>query len=141
LGLLLFRKQKYSQRIFWTLPIAFILFSVANISNSAIDYYGFYQEYNYFTAKQDIKKGKIQILETGLVLPEPSIDWEKEKAAQKITEQHFGYKSINLGCNEANGIAIYNNVMENHLEKMNGKDWRIKEQKLRDSILKSINPK
>lgn len=137
LGLFFFRKQPFKQRLLWTLPIAFILFSLADITKVTIGYYGLNEEYNYFTAKQDIKSGKIQILETGLLLPDPGVDWEKQQAAQKMAEQHFGYKSVYLGCTVTYGIGMYNEVMENYLDKINGKDWRIKEQQMRDSIIKS----
>jgi carbon starvation protein CstA len=65
LGLFLFRKQNYKRRILLTIPIAFILFSCADIIMTAINYYGLNEEYNYFSANRDIKNGKIQILETG----------------------------------------------------------------------------
>lgn len=140
-GLLFFRKQPYRQMLVWTLPIAFIVFSLADITKVAIGYYGLDEEYNYFTAKQDIKSGKIQILETGLLLPDPGVDWEKQQAAKKIAEQNFGYKSVYLGCTVTNGIGMYNEVMEDYLDKVNGKDWRAKERQMRDSILKSVTPK
>ena len=54
-----------------------------------------------------------------------------------MAEQHFGYKSVYLGCTVTYGIGMYNEVMENYLDKINGKDWRIKEQQMRDSIIKS----
>ena len=133
LGLFLFRKRKYKERLWLTLPIAFILFSFADISKTAISYYGLDEEYNYFTAKRDIKNGKVQILETGLLLP--TSDWDKRQAAQKITENYFGYKSIYLGCVVTNGISTYNFIMEDYLDKRNGKEWRLRERQMRDSII------
>ena len=136
LGLFFFRRKTYKQRLLWTLPIAFILFSLADITKTTIGYYGLNEEYNYFAAKRDIKRGKIQILEMGLILPDPNIGWEKQQRVQSIVEQHFGYKSVYLGCVVTNGSVIYNNVMEAYLDKVNGKDWRVKEGQMRDSILK-----
>ena len=98
LGLFLFQKQNYKYRISLTIPIAFILFSCADISKTATSYYGLNEEYNYFTARRDIKNGKVQILETGLILPEPDVNWDKKNEAEKIVENQFGYKSVNLGC-------------------------------------------
>jgi len=136
-GLFFFRKEQYRQRLFWTLPIAFILFSLAGITKFSMGYYGLDEEYNYFTAKQDIESGKIPIFETGLFMPHPNTDWDKQRAAQTIVEHHFGYKSVYLGCMLTNGIAMYNDVMENYLDKVTGKGWRAKEQKMRDSIINS----
>ena len=50
LGLFLFRKQNYKRRIVLTIPIAFILFSCADIIMTATNYYGLNEEYNYFSA-------------------------------------------------------------------------------------------
>ncbi|MBO9683422.1 MAG: hypothetical protein J7502_12270 [Flavisolibacter sp.] len=136
LALLFFRKRTYKQRLLWTLPIAFILFSLTDITKATIGYYGLEEDYNYFTAKRDIKRGKIQILEMGLIIPNPNIDWEKQQAIQRIIEQHFGYKSVYLGCIATNGSIIYNNVMEDYLDNVNGKNWRIKQGQMIDSILK-----
>lgn len=134
-GLFLFYKKNYKNRILLTIPIAFILFAFVDISKTAITHFGLNEEYNYFTAKQDIRKGKIQLLETGLILPEPNVDWNKKQDAEKKIEKQFGYKSIYLGCTVTNGIDIYNSVMEDYLEKVNGKNWRTKERQTLDSII------
>jgi amino acid transporter len=137
LGLFFFRKKNYKNRILLTISICFILFAFVDISKTAISYYGLNEEYNYFTAKQDIRNGKIQFLETGLTLPDPNtnVDWNKKQDAEKKVEKQFGYKSINLGCTWTNGIGIYNSVMENYLEKVNGKNWRKEERKMLDSLM------
>ena len=140
LGLFLFRKQNLKKRISVTVPIAFILFSCADIIHSASSYYGLGEEYNYFSATKDIESGKVQILETGLEMPEPNINWEKKQEAEKKLEKLFGYKSVNLGCIATNGIAIYNSVVEDYLEKTNGKNWRTKERHMLDSLMKSTSP-
>ena len=136
-GLFFFRKNNYRNRILLTVPICFILFAFVDISKTAISYYGLNEEYNYFTAKQDIRNGKIQLLETGLTLPNPNtnVDWNKKQDAEKKVEKQFGYKSINLGCTWTNGIGIYNSVMENYLAKVNGKNWRKEERKMLDSLM------
>ena len=141
LGSFLFCKRKYKERLWLTLPIAFILFSFADISKTAISYYGLNEEYNYFTAKRDIKNGKVQILETGLLLPTPNIDWDKQQEAKKITANYFGYNSIYLGCTVTNGISIYNSVMEDYLDKRNGENWKIRQRQMLDSIINSNTPK
>ena len=140
LGLFFFRKRTYKSRILLTIPVAFILFSCADILKTATSYYGLDEEYNYFTARRDIKNGKVQILETGLILPEPNVNWEKKQDAEKIAENQFGYKSVYLGCTVTHGIDIYNSVMEDYLEKVNGKNWRTKERRTIDSIMNSTKP-
>ena len=140
LGLFLFHKQNYKKRIMLTIPIAFILFSCADITMTATNYYGLNEEYNYFSANRDIKNGKIQILETGLILPEPNVDWGKKQEAEKKLEKQFGYKSVYLGCVVTHGIGIYNSVMEDYLEKVNGENWRKKQQRMIDSLMNSKNP-
>ena len=141
LGLFLFHKQNYKKRIMLTIPIAFILFLCADIIMTAANHYGLNEEHNYFSAKRDIKNGKIQLLETGLILPEPNIDWDKKQDVEKRLEKQFGYKSIYLGCIVTHGIGIYNSVMEAYLEKVNGKNWRSKQQRMSDSLMNSNNPK
>ena len=141
LGLFLFRKQNYKRRIVLTIPIAFILFSCADIIMTATNHYGLNEEYNYFSAKRDIKNGKIQLLETGLFLPEPNIDWDKKQDVEKRLEKQFGYKSIYLGCSVTHGIGIYNSIMEDYLEKVYSKNWRSKQQRMSDSLMNSNNPK
>ena len=140
-GLFLFRRKKYKQRILLTLPIAFILFALADITNLAISYYGLNEDYNYFTANRDIKNGKVQILETGLILPIPNVDWDKQQEAEKMTANHFGYKYVYLGCTVTHGIGIYKNVIEDYLDKRNGKNWRVKSKQMFDSLMTSNNLK
>ena len=138
LGLFFFHKKNYKNRVLLTIPICFILFAFVDISKTAINYYGLDEEYNYFTAKQDIRNGKIQLLETGFILPDPNanVDWNKKQDAERKIEKQFGYKSINLGCTVTNGIYIYNSVMEDYLKKVNGKNWRTKERQMYDSLMK-----
>ena len=137
LGFLLFRKKQYKQRILVTIPIAFILFSLADISKVAISFYGLDDEYNYFSARRDIKNGKVQILETGLILPTPNVDWDKQQAAEEIAANHFGYKTVYLGCTVTHGIDVYNSVMEDYLNEVNGDDWRVKQRLMFDSLMSS----
>ena len=134
-GFFLFSREKYKRRILLTIPIAFILFSCADIIATAISYYGLNEEYNYFSANRDIKNGKIQILETGLILTVPNVDWNKKQEAEKKIEKKFGYKTVYLGCTFTHGIGIYNSVIEEYLEKVNDKKWRAQKQFLLDSLM------
>lgn len=140
LGFFLFRKQNYKRRIWLTIPIAFILFSCAGIITTATSYYGLNEEYNYFSANRDIKNGKIQILQAGLILPEPNADWDKKQEAERKLEKQFGYKSVYLGCVVTHGIGIYNSVMADYLKKVNGKDWQVKKRHMLDSLMNAENP-
>lgn len=141
LGLFLFRKQNYSRRIVLTIPIAFILFACTDIIMNATNYYGLNEEFNYFSANRDIKNGKIQILETGLILPEPNVDWNKKQQAEKKLEKQFGFKSVYLGCTVTHSIGIYSSVMEEYLENVNGKNWRTKQRYILDSLMNFKKPK
>jgi hypothetical protein len=58
----MFRRKKYKERVLLTTPIAVILFSLFIFSNIVIYEYGLFDEYNYFSAKRDIKHGKIQLV-------------------------------------------------------------------------------
>jgi hypothetical protein len=135
LGLFIFSKLNYKNRISLTIPLVVLLFAFAGISKTTVNYYGLDGDYNYFTAKRDIKNNKIQILKTGLTLPEPNVDWNKKQDAENKIAARFGYKFMSLGCTVTNGIDIYNDVMEDYLEKVNGKNWRTKEQQTLDSIM------
>lgn len=135
LGLFRFSKLNYKNRISLTIPLAFILFAFAGISKTAINYYGLDGDYNYFTAKRDITHSKIQILKTGLALPEPNVDWNKKQEAENKIAARFGYKFMSLGSTVTNGIYIYNAVMEDYLEKVIVKNWRTKERQSLDSIM------
>lgn len=77
-GLVLFKRQKYIQRIIITIPIAFILFALPYLWQKTKDFYGLEENYNYFTAVEDIKNGKVQIIVVGLILPDPTINWERK---------------------------------------------------------------
>jgi hypothetical protein len=132
LGLFLFRKQNFKKRVLLTIPIALILFSCADLLIITTNHYGLNQEYNYFTAKRDIKNGKVQILSGGLALSVPT---DREKEIEKELEKQYGYKSVYLGCIVTHGMGIYNTVMDHYLEKRNGKNWQLKERLLHDSLL------
>lgn len=68
LGLFPFRKVNYRQRISHTIPVAFILINLYPLYNMADFHYGWSEDYNYFTAKSDLKKGKVQLLTAGVYL-------------------------------------------------------------------------
>lgn len=82
-------------------------------------YYGLFTPYNYFTAKRDISNGIIQIVVYGELRP-------NEKAEAEIAKK-YGFAYDGTGCiltpSLISGIQKYNEVVYNHLDKINGKDW------------------
>ena len=51
----------------------------------SLHYYGLNEEYNYFAENRDIKNGKVP--ETGLIVPEPTVDWSKMQEVEKKIEK------------------------------------------------------
>lgn len=134
LGIFLFRKKKFQERILITIPIAMIAFSLFMLAVVLNHNYGLTDKYNYFTAKRDLRNGKVQLVVKGLIMPES----EEEQQIRK----RFGYDIVWDGCTITNdGYEKYNDVMEKYLEKINGKGWQIKQQHLLDSVrhLKNFN--
>ena len=96
--------------------------------------FGLSTQYNFFVAKQDLKKGKIQLVSYGL----PIID------VNPICRQ-YGFKTIEAGCAvwpiEINGIKEYNSVVKDYLKTINGADWETKYRKDCDSLISVYFPK
>jgi hypothetical protein len=94
-------------------------------------FFGFFTPYNSLTARQDIKKGKIQIIAVGL----PYMPQIEQKVADK-----YGFNFNYVGCNATtellNGTEYYNNIVENHLENKYGKNFWKKFQSQVDSLIK-----
>jgi hypothetical protein len=94
--------------------------------------YGLFSPYNYFTANRDIRNGKIRFVTYGL----PMFS-SKDEAIDSLAAK-YGFGSTGIGCTvteqEINAIATYNNVIENYLQKRNGKDWRAHYQRQVDSL-------
>lgn len=135
LGLFFFRKQPYVQRLLYTVPISVILFSILLIGNAFTFEYGLFESYNYFTAKRDIKHGKIQILTAGHSI-EPMT--EDEQRAEDLLRNALGYTIIDIGI-WSPGAEKYNHVMEAYLEERNGKDWRNRLNKRNDSAPQELH--
>ena len=132
LGLFVFYKRKYLDRIKLTIPIAFIIFSLYELSNIGDYYYGLSEYYNYFSAKEDLKNGKVQILIAGQFF---SRDSEKTLKAKDSIRRQFGFSFLNVGI-YSKGLERYNAVMEEYLIKRNGRDWEKRIQIKMDSVEK-----
>lgn len=121
IGLFVFRKQSYEQRLSWTIPVAFILFSLAAFGNALIHEYGLFEEYNHLSAKRNIRNGKVQLLSAGFIMDFPT---EKEQKAEEAITREFGYKLVWIGCTWTPGMAKYNEAVDEYLTKRNGEGWR-----------------
>jgi hypothetical protein len=95
--------------------------------------FGFFTPFNFWTAHQDIKKGKIQIVEIG----EIPLNFEQK---QKLANS-YGFNFYELGCNVSmelvNGTRYYNKAIVCHLENKLGTRWWTKFQNKLDSIDKA----
>ena len=90
-------------------------------------YYGLGSDYNYFTAKRDIKNGNVFLICYGPPHPQDSVVMSK-----------YGFEEINLGCIvtdvELNAIEKYNHVVEDYLYQRNGPNWNVQYSKEMDSL-------
>lgn len=94
--------------------------------------FGLFTPFNFWTAEQDIKNGKIQIVEIGEI---PLNFEQKQKMANS-----YGFDFYLFGCNVTsdiiNGTEYYNKTMINHLESKFGIGWWSKFQTQLDNIYK-----
>ncbi|PUB25901.1 hypothetical protein C8J95_11268 [Elizabethkingia sp. YR214] len=92
--------------------------------------FGIFTPHNHFTAKQEIKQGKIRIIEIGELPP----NFDQKQALAKA----YGFEFEPAGCEVAlekiNGIKHYNKLMIKALEKEHGAGWWEKFQSRLDSI-------
>ncbi|MDP3244616.1 MAG: hypothetical protein Q8M83_03065 [bacterium] len=97
--------------------------------------FGLFTPYNFWTARQDIKNGKIQIADIGEM---PLKFDQKQKLANS-----YGFDFHLLGCEVTSdiikGAKYYNNAMINHLESKYGAGWWTKFQAQLDSIDNAMN--
>ncbi|QCE40237.1 hypothetical protein [Psychroserpens sp. NJDZ02] len=95
-------------------------------------YYGFFNQFNYLTAKSDIKNNTPHKVLVGEAIISPI---EMNKVSQK-----YGFKNVGFGClvsgSELNGIESYNSEIDKYLNKKNGPNWKFKYKKDIDSIIK-----
>ncbi len=92
--------------------------------------FGLFTPFNFWTAGQDIKNGKIQIVEIG----EMPLNFDQK---QHLANS-YGFDFYLFGCNVTtdiiNGTKYYNRKMVDHLESKYGKGWWTKFQSQLDSI-------
>lgn len=104
----------------------------------ALNYvFGLFTPFNFFTAQQDIKNGKVRVAEIG----EMPLNFDQK---QRLANS-YGFDIYLFGCEVStgviNGTKYYNNVMISHLENKYGKDWWTKFQTQLDSIDVYNSPK
>ena len=89
-------------------------------------------DYNYITAKLDIKNKNARIINVGLRKPS-----SKNNEIDSV-EAEYGFKNIYIGYDTTkqikSGINNYNEVIEAFLKLRNGMDWRAHYQRKIDSI-------
>jgi hypothetical protein len=94
--------------------------------------FGLFTPFNSWTAHQDIKNGKIRIIELGEL---PLNHRQRIELANS-----FGFDIYYYGCNLTrdiiNGTAYYNQTIIEHLEKKHGSSWWTNFQMQLDSITK-----
>ena len=92
--------------------------------------FGLFTPFNFWTAGQDIKSGKIQIVKIG----EMPLNFEQN---QKLANS-YGFDFYLFGCNVTsdiiNGAEYYNKVVVEHLENKYGIGWWTKFQSQLDSL-------
>lgn len=96
-------------------------------------------DFNYFTAKLDIKNGNARLINIGYRL-HSSKDKEIDMIASK-----YGFKNDFIGYDttkeKMKGIKNYNEAIETYLTLRNGPNWRIGYQKEIDSVYKMASTK
>ncbi len=116
-------KKKLTYGFFTVLIILFLYFGLRFT-------FGLFTPYNFWTAQQDIKNGKVQITEIG----EIPLNFEQK---QKLANS-YGFMFHLFGCQVTsdiiNGTKYYNKTMVNHLENKYGVGWWVKFQTQLDSI-------
>jgi hypothetical protein len=91
-------------------------------------------DYNYVSAKLDIKKGDIKIINIGI----PKIT-SKDKEIESVAAR-YGFKNIYIEKysekQSQKGIKNYNKVMEAYLKVRNGINWKTNYKREVDSLYK-----
>jgi hypothetical protein len=94
-------------------------------------------DYNYITAKLDIRNSNARIINVGL--RKTSL---KDKEIDSI-EAEYGFKNIYIVYDSTkqiiSGINNYNELMEAYLKLRNGIDWRENYQRKVDSLYKVVS--
>ncbi len=96
-----------------------VIFSLSWIAYS----YGLLAPYNYFTAKRDIKNGKINLLMWGEVIP-MSTQNDLDSLSKTFGFTYYRVTGCNLNSFQLNGFEKYNETVEEYLDSLHGKNWK-----------------
>ena len=113
------------------LIIGVLLLFIAAIIIVVWQSYASSPEYNFITAKLDIKNGNCRLIHT-----KDSLATSKKKAIEAIAAK-YGFKNVYLEDvtpDEMNGINDYNKAMEIYLKVRNGLNWKTEYEKQVDSL-------
>jgi hypothetical protein len=92
-------------------------------------------DYNYLTAKLDLKNGNVRIINVGY-----RITSSKDKEIDIVAEK-YGFKNIHIGYDttkqKMKGIKNYNEMVEAYLALRNGSNWKVNYQREVDSLYKA----
>jgi hypothetical protein len=120
------------KKIFIAVLILVVLITATGIIWRTFD---FSSDYNYATAKLDIKNGEVKLIHTGVHKPSAK-DPEIEKLAAR-----YGFTNIYVEKftekETAKGIKHYNDLVETYLILRNGPGWKTLYEKEVDSLYKA----
>lgn len=98
---------------------------------------GFFNRFNYLTAKIDIIREKPRLVTTEI----PLFGSEIDPILYKGLNEKYGFHEHYTGCNvtkpQLRGIESYNTQIEKYLIKRNGEDWKTKYQSEIDILIKN----
>jgi hypothetical protein len=100
-----------------------ILFGLGLAIFLSIGYYqyGLFTDINYFTARSDIKDGKVEILTYGLQI------YDDEEVNEVAAKYEFQYRTLTgrmVTQRFINQVDSYNAAVENYLDDLNGEGWQ-----------------
>ena len=84
------------------------------------------RDYNYRyadIAKEELSKGIINLWIGGLVIIAKNPSSIPDSVRQEVINKYGGFKNVPIGC-DPSGVKEHNAVVEEYLDKRNGKGWR-----------------
>lgn len=137
-----YTKRFYWERLFPSLIISYFLmfgFLSFNFFNTFFEHQKVIK-ISRNKAKEDIKKGIIKRIEsTGLLLPDKNYKIRRKKI-DSLERYKYGYFTESTGCMIFEENQYYNEVVDDYLEKRNGKNWKAELKKEINLILKKYPP-
>lgn len=91
---------------------------------------------NQWTAREDIRDGKIQYLYAG----QPYYESDAEYLAIDSLQREYGFTSVNVG-GYTPGVHLYNEEVDKYLTQVHGKEWQEEMNRKTDSIRQALHTK